>query len=55
MENFKIMYHKYPSLKIKVKSKFYYFNRNFESFDKLSDDRRNELIDDANELKEIYR
>ena len=37
MENFKIMYHKYPSLKIKVKSKFYYFNRNFESFDKLSD------------------
>ena len=36
MENFKIMCHKYPSLKIKVKSKFYYFNRNFESFDKLS-------------------
>ena len=55
MENFKIMYHKYPSLKIKIKSKFYYFNRNFESFDKLSDDRRNELIiDDANELKDRY-
>lgn len=54
MENFKIMCHKYPSLKIKVKSKFYYFNRNFESFDKLSDDRRNELIDDANELKDRY-
>lgn len=54
MENFKIMYHKYPSLKIKVKSKFYYFNRNFESFDKLSDNRRNELINDANELKDRY-
>lgn len=54
MENFKIMYHKYPSLKIKVKSKFYYFNRNFESFDKLSDDRRNELIEIANELKDRY-
>ena len=54
MENFKIMCHKYPSLKIKVKSKFYYFNRNFESFDKLSDNRRNELIDDANELKDRY-
>ncbi len=54
MENFKIMYHKYPSLKIKVKSKFYYFNRNFESFDKLSDNRRNELIEDANELKNRY-
>lgn len=26
MESFKIMCHKYPSLKIKVKSKFYYFN-----------------------------
>lgn len=47
MENFKIICHKYPSLKIKIKSKFYYFNRNFESFDKLSDDRRNELINDA--------
>lgn len=54
MENFKIMCHKYPSLKIKVKSKFYYFNRNFESFDKLSDDRRNELIEEANELKNRY-
>lgn len=54
MENFKIMCHKYPSLKIKVKSKFYYFNRNFESFDKLSDDRRNELIEDANALKNRY-
>lgn len=54
MENFKIMCHKYPSHKIKVKSKFYYFNRNFESFDKLSDNRRNELIDDANELKDRY-
>lgn len=54
MENFKIMCHKYPSLKIKVKSKFYYFNRNFESFDKLSDDRRNELIEIANELKDRY-
>ena len=54
MENFKIMCHKYTSLKIKVKSKFYYFNRNFESFDKLSDDRRNELIEDANALKNRY-
>ena len=54
MEIFKIMCHKYPSLKIKVKSKFYYFNRNFESFDKLSDDRRNELIEIANELKDRY-
>ena len=54
MENFKIMCHKYPSLKIKVKSKFYCFNRNFESFDKLSDDRRNELIEEANELKNRY-
>lgn len=54
MENFKIMCHKYPSLKTKVKSKFYYFNKNFESFDKLSDDRRNELIEVANELKDRY-
>lgn len=54
MENFKIMCHNYPSLKIKVKSKFYYFNKNFESFDKLSDDRRNELIEIANELKDRY-
>ena len=54
MENFKIMCHKYPLLKIKVKSKFYYFNRNFESFDKLSDDRRNELIEIANKLKDRY-
>lgn len=54
MENFKIICHKHPSLKIKIKSKFYYFNRNFESFDKLSDDRRNELINDANELKDRY-
>lgn len=54
MENFKIMCHNYPSLKIKVKSKFYYFNKNFESFDKLSDDRRNELIEVANELKDRY-
>lgn len=54
MENFKIMCHKYPSLKIKVKSKFYYFNRNFESFDKISDDRRNELIEDAEALKNRY-
>lgn len=48
------MCHNYPSLKIKVKSKFYYFNKNFESFDKLSDDRRNELIEVANELKDRY-
>ena len=54
MENFKIICHKSPSLKIKIKSKFYYFNRNFESFDKLSDDRRNELIIDAKSLKDRY-
>lgn len=54
MENFKKICHKYPSLKIKIKSKFYYFNRNFESFNKLSDDRRNEIIIDAKSLKDRY-
>ena len=54
MANFRKIDYAYAETKLKIKSKFYYFNKNFESFDKLTDEKRDELKKEAIFLKNRY-